>query len=789
MAMYLRYRGEFYDLAGTVWRCDILQEANSAFQNVGVLDFPAVGALEIEYPSTELETPVCSSTAKLTIVSPGDRTFLDLYTIKPGQIRLDVYRSGSLFWSGTLDPEFYEEPYERGKDYDVSLTFSDFGILDRMPYDLGGRQTLRAILEEALSRSRVNYSSINEALISSQFEGGAAMTLSSLSIASENFFDEDGGASTFREALEGFLLPLSLRMIQRAGVIYVYDINGLYTKKATTKSITWDGASSKLGTNRVYNDIKVTFSPYSSSEAISGELEYGAPYGPEWTNLTTTSYTYVKYFGGNPPAGMEVPDCFSWYTDYDPAHRVDGWDYSLIDFTLFRSSDSSRCKGVAQIGGSNAYFKFLPVLGGQESEGVIGGFYPNYHSGKVAGNTGWYGVRPTNHTSNNLAFKTARAYLPALSANDAKLNYLRIRLPLLFDPRYNPFQSEGDYNEGTNYENVKSYGQFAFVPVAIVLYNANGQALYHYENSWLTQNGQPARNVASTADDAYSHLWGWKSGNASFGDCWLSYYDPEDLLEGSGVLGWKTNRQSFGKPWNDGRHTVSKRKFKCNTKSGEEQDFFIFDSFKKIPEGQFIPYPPEGGYLEIRVYNGVWAFDDTEAFNSNAASGKFQEQNLYDTIRWQMYQLPSVTVVKANLTFNDAEIDDVEYTGVANVDAKESLELETICGTALDTCPTAKGVFLKASDGQQISKLVRAGRTDHPEQLLIGTLYSQYANRKTTLSGEAIIDPDGLTLYTERAQSPNTKFLLTAEVMDVQANTSQMSFVEVRPDEYTGTES
>lgn len=787
MAMYVRYRGEFYDLPGTVWRCEILQEANAAFAQIGILDFPATGQLEIEYPATELEDPVCSSTAKLTIVSPGDRSYLDLYSIKPGQIRLDVYRAGALFWSGMLDPEFYEEPYEKGKNYDVSLTFSDFGILDRIPYDLSGGQSFRAVLEAALQKSGINYSAIDESLISTLFAGGASLSLSSLAIASENFFDEDGVASSYRQVLEGILQPLAARIIQRAGTIYVYDINGLYTKRAATRSITWGGDGSTLGTNKVYNNIKVTFSPYSSSKAIAGELAYGDVYGPEWTNLTTTSYTYVKYFGGDPPAGADVPDCFSWYTDYDPAHRVDGWDYTLIDFTLFRSYDSDKCSGVAQIGSSNAYFKLLPVLGGQESEGIIGGFYPNIHSNKGSG-TGWKGVRPTTHTADYLAFKTHRAYLPAMSAADAKLNYLRIQLPLLFDPRYNPFQSEGDYNEGDNYAEVKSFGQFAFVPVAIVLYDASGHALYHYDNRWLTQNGQPGRNVKSTADDSYSNLWGWKSGNASFGDCWLAYYDPEDLLEGSGVLGWKTNRQSFGKPWNDGRRNVQKRVFKCNNKSGSEQDFFIFDSFKKLPEGQFIPYPPVGGYLEIRVYNGVWAFDDTEVFNTDASAGKFNEQNLYNAIRWQMYQLPSVTVVKANLTFNDAEIDDVEYSGVANVNAKESLDMETICGTALDTCPTAKGVILKASDGQQVTTLQRAGRTDHPEQLLIGTLYSQYADRKTTLSGEAIIDAGGLTLYTERAQASGTKFLISAEVMDIQANTSKATFVEVRPDEYTGTE-
>ena len=121
MAMQLRYAGEFYAVEGTVWRCEILQEADSAFESVGKLVPSVTGApLVIEWPEHELEEPVCGSIATLVLNSPGDRTYEDLYTVQPGRIRLDVYREGVLYWSGTLDPETYEEPYEDGCNYDVT---------------------------------------------------------------------------------------------------------------------------------------------------------------------------------------------------------------------------------------------------------------------------------------------------------------------------------------------------------------------------------------------------------------------------------------------------------------------------------------------------------------------------------------------------------------------------------------------------------------------------------------------------------------------------------------------
>ena len=96
--MYTRYRGSFLGINGVVWTVAILQE-----------------------------DAVCGSVATLTVVSPEDRTYEDLYSVEPGMIRMDVYKDDVLYWSGCLDPEFYEEPYSREKNYDVKFTFSDFG--------------------------------------------------------------------------------------------------------------------------------------------------------------------------------------------------------------------------------------------------------------------------------------------------------------------------------------------------------------------------------------------------------------------------------------------------------------------------------------------------------------------------------------------------------------------------------------------------------------------------------------------------------------------------------------
>ena len=177
MAKHLRYSGEFLSLNGDIWRCEILQEAASDYAQVGDLVFPADEPLSIEWDERSPEEPVCGSLATLTIESPGDRTYADLYTEVPGSIRLDVYRNDVLYWSGCLDTETYHEPYDRYDHYDVELTFYDFGHLGRIPYDLTGTKTLLQVVQGALAATGISYTSLDETYESTKFTDDTAATL------------------------------------------------------------------------------------------------------------------------------------------------------------------------------------------------------------------------------------------------------------------------------------------------------------------------------------------------------------------------------------------------------------------------------------------------------------------------------------------------------------------------------------------------------------------------------------------------------------------------------------
>lgn len=795
MDMHLRYAGAFLSRDGVKWECDIYEMSDAAYPSVGGLDFLYEEPLVIEWASQPMEATVCGSTATLKILSPGDRTYSDLYSTKPCQVRLDVYRQGALYWSGCLDPEFYEEPYSAAKGYEVSLTFSDFGVLDRIPYSLSGVVTFGAIVLGALKASGVKYVNVDESMTTTTYAGIGPIDgktveakLSSLAVHSGNFYDEDGVASSWREVLEGICRPMAWKMVQRAGRIWIFDLNGLYTL-GTTKAIRWSYNDQRLGVGKVYNDIVVSFSPYDGDGHLSEDFSYGDEKSSVYSNLGNSLSTVVKN-GTTSVAGIE---CYSYFDRYSKENLKSTDQYHLIDFTIFISRDSEKCKGIViQQPGESAcrpfYFHVTPVLGGEECEGVAAGFYSGgqgslgsglpvrkgYSAGAALGLNASVGSGVKN---GRWLMRTGLMPVPAASPSGNDY-YIRLKLETLFDARYNPFNSDDD-NEKGNQEDVSGWAPMCYIPVAVELLDASGNAIYHWTNRELMTYAENGGTVEATCGS-------WKKGAAAWDDAWLAYYAAQKNIARGKILGsWMTNRQNFGRVW----YSVALPWYLRMGADGKLAAWRISPTFLKLEEGQYLPLPPVAGSLRVTVGWGVFCSkcdSDKADFSDSAMATK----GGYDKIRWSLYKVPEIDLVSADSAYTVAKIGDVEYRGVASADAKDDLELDEIVGTVNDGVqhPAARGAILQNDgspvSGLQINEMTRAGVTDHPEQLLIGTLHSQYAGRKTKLSGTADLLWGVPACITDASQPAGTKFLLTGDRQDTRDGTAEVELTEFRPDEY-----
>lgn len=756
---YLRYMGEFLSVSGVKWRAEILQEADAAFETVGSLEFDADQPLVIEWGNKSKEEVICGATATLKIISPGDRTYEDLYSIDVGRVRLDVYRNNALYWSGCIDTEFYEEPYEQLNGYTVSLSFTDFGVLDRLKYDLANMRTLYDIISYCVGRCGITYGGIDDSLISTSLTAnGGKLRLTDIKVRSDNFYDEDGEALTLGEVIEGILQPLALRMIQRAGKVYIYDINGLYTK-ASQKQIVWDGNSQTMGVDVVYNNAKITWSTYAQSDNLSPETCW-----PENIETDATLMALNNLSGGSKNGAQ--------YFSYHYSTTLSDWiDATDCGFTIWVSTDGVN----AELGEGVKFFKIVPQYDGTESEGIAI-YWKSVQGIKVGTGSNWSasfssqghgqgtilgGPNPAAlENIGGILFKSSPVWIPPI-VNEGKLS-LRIAIELLLDPRFNPFESAANlmkYVEQKDwYDQFNTYGNFIYVPVTIKFQPDGSDTVYVWTNQSVVK--QAVSNPVTTLNGTYGRWTTYTNDDNPNAWGYLCYYDAKDHIDTSGVLGWKKNRPAINP---HKKATIS--------------------ILTNAEDGQYIPYPNYGGgggKLWVEVRNEGWEIVNE---GTDLASSENGPKSLWGRISWVLMKLPEIEIMNSSQFDKTIDTDDVEYNAQLNSAAKEPIEIDTICGTSAEGVPTARGAYFNATTGKQITQLSRAGRTTQVEDLLIGTLYSQFAQRRTTLSGEAQLMHDPIAVYTE-ANQDGKLFMATEDVQDVRMDCSDAVYVEIRPDEY-----
>ena len=844
--MHLRYAGEFTSLHNHVVRCEIWQRAEEPFAEVGDLTFEADETLNIEWEEVEKHEPIVGSEATMSIESPTDRKYIDLYTEVLGEYRLDVYRDGQLYWQGILDTEFYEEPYERARNYPVSLAFSDLGKLDRIPFDLTGLVSLEDILRTAFDK--VGYTlPVDQSLISTSIAGKTQpLQLADIKVMAANFYDEDGEPKSYREVIAGVLQPLGLRIEQRAGKFYVYDLNGLYNADTEHPAVWWSSDSQTLGTDIVYNDAVITFSAYEQGTGIFTDKVWD---DARWPLNNTVAYLNMYNF--NDPTHIGEDDWLGVTGNtYCYNNSVRAWvhDPTAAGFTIWGAHESKK-DSITYRHPKTRIFKIVPQLNDEECEGVALNWWSlqceqdaaqNYSIKAVENGlrfTDIFSLYPykvgepgvdypefADYTVSDHAplFITEKKTLaPIAHPSFGSEVYLHIKMDILVDPRFNPFIESGNFFKGSyrqkdNEDFWNLYGHYVYVPVRIVFTSAADGQRYVWTNRALldlprgifeTDNGDLAFRDSAHPRAMSEMLGEWvKDTGEEVG--YLLYYSKEifnreefDKDSKSGVLGWQTNKQAIPL-WNRAP---------------------LADVIEADP-GQRIPYPEFGpGEIQIEVCKG-WGIRDYSKLNLGSIfnPGQYWIKNtdpsegytwrsifnflgIYvrypnptswvkrdgDTevpetakAMWVLCKKPIVDVVKAYHYEEEMDGNDIEYRAVINENAKEDVELTLICGTSTAQSVASRAVYIDSLTGKPIPGFTRAGQTEPAEVLLINTLFSQHGQRRTMLSGEmAIPDNAALTTFTEDNQ-PGALFMRKSDVQHLRLDTADTKIIELRPDEY-----
>lgn len=779
--LYKRYAGSFINCKGQTWRVEIWQKADAPFATIGDLTFDADTPLELEWEEREKYETTCGATLTINVVSPADRTFTDLFQISPGNVMVHVYLDDALFWVGGLDCETYEEPYQSARDYTVTLTFTDFGHMQRIKYaEAAGLKSVRHYIDYCLAQVGLSEVPV-EVLTSLEVSEPYWQKISDLTdvyVNAANFYDEDGEASTLDEVLDGLLQPLALRIIQRAGKVVVYDLNALRTNPPEVAQIAWDATEQTLSVDKLAQTAVVKFSPYTDGDLLTNDSVT-----IHEKRLTEVGRVFNK-----------ITDVYNGYEIVKFFHSADdsaatGLTLKHPDAHYFKmvktANGGEECEGIAWLALTDRYPRNNLTLNGQKSPLPKDKHYAYFEASESVITRAFNDL---SGTCNEVLMRLPRVYCPASDSqsSDSVLNsYLYLTLEMMIDPRLNPFgDAEDDTNEKDNFNWCKVREAYCYIPFSLVLFDDKGKAI-----SQLVADGAgTSRGHAVWTGVDYD-----KTDYFTQHPSYLLYYansNKDSIKKESGIQGWCKNRT----------HYIN----------------VIAHPDRYPTEGDVLPLPPSAGYLELTIYTGCIIFDDTDGKGSQypitAPSTCQLDKSLPDpnglrdvcistqttsrgkqmnwAQRWWLYKFPKLEVVQG-FQAEAVEKSDAEYSAWINESAKDEIKIDTICGSAFgrNIGVTARGAYKARGISSTTPQACNLRRTNKAapyliEYDLLGMLFSQYGHRVPTLDGEAITPLAPLQLFTDRAMPSDDLFMIKSEVLNAYDGTSNIKFVRLEPEEW-----
>lgn len=740
----LNWRGEF---VGNGIRYQILIERphgrTDIYRDLTVIyDEGAV----IEWTSDDKMSPVVGSALTLQLLTANDREFLELYTTKVGSVKCTVKRATidpenpalatyTTCWQGTLDVEQFEEPYVTDKGYVTMLTFSDFGALERLNWTHHNKMmTLREIITDMMTKLQMRGSVY---LYTGATVGGAALSLSNVSVDTSLFYDEFE-PKNYREVLEEVLKPLGLRIQQIRNGGCVYDLAGLYA--IDSMALTADDftdTDAQLSVDKIYNRVTVSYDPQAENVIADGNIDAdGVLKGvatKRWMTGTDSRDETKKYFA--PGFDMALD-----YYDKDRDKLPEGLTINSKCklFRIYPQYSASAMAGVMYACRSNEISTTDPVVPGQEER---------YQAILFAANG-----------SDFAPFSTQEAVM-TLKSKPIDLRHgtdysFAVSVELMCDPRYNPFESAALENEEGNSARFQQWMRFAYVPCRLILRDMNGVARYYCDNTATKNNTSNYRQLDEWKPVTTETSLGW--------DFWLCWYDWQDRKGKAGVGDFTENKQTIG--YYGGALPIH----------WEKRGGGHFIDINRLMVDLAVDSCTDTMFtIELQIGSGVWSNEDT-----TATDGKWERCPL----RWLAYKSPKIEIYRqSGQALDDSDTGIVEVSAELDPDACDPLEISTVIGSYDGKyCPARKGRYY--INGKPIESMTRGGHTTTIEKLLCGTALCQYATPHIAISGTVILPDRELRTY--NIPSTDGKFMILSERLNLLTGESNITSVELSPESY-----
>lgn len=179
-----------------------------------------------------------------------------------------------LWWVGAYASTTWLEPFSRERKYEVQLTFSDFGYLERLDYDgnrfgCTGAVTVSGILSW-IAQKIAGYAIVPEVqwmpLSTVQFNG---RRFRDLIVRDVLFTEEDGSLRNVLDILTDVLEPANVHVMQHGGRIYLFRPDWETAEEAYKPgavSIEAAGTDAEMESCETYRRMELNYDPRSRRE-------------------------------------------------------------------------------------------------------------------------------------------------------------------------------------------------------------------------------------------------------------------------------------------------------------------------------------------------------------------------------------------------------------------------------------------------------------------------------------------------------------------------------------------
>lgn len=734
---HVRYRSEVKGRDGSLYTCDICSQAELTTQYIKM----SADALSISRSSDDKLDPVVCGKATIHILSDEDRRYIDLYSVSGYDVILVVWRDGKLFWSGTIDPELYQEPFNRKKNYFVDLTFNDLSMLKRCKFDMKGVKSIKDVIQYLVSQAhagrewlksmplpKIEYHVSTEARTSLHGEPGEwihkANTLSALCVDTLNFYD--GEAMVSYDVLEFILKSFRLRIEQRNGVYHVYDINSLCDATRYPYIVKSDDA--ELMADKVYNNITLTVKMNELSEMYPG----------------------VSVKVKKPSTTWRFP-------------RLDTKEFDAYEM-LFASDTSAKIIPYPNVDEAPLLFETKPVTVGTNESGVamwaapipLDERFPNNYREmppvfdqklklfqRIVNPTHKkYNPQGLVFTGADIAMQSDKIKLPTITRELKSQYMMALSVELFLSYQYTMYQAQNSKNTPKWDDNIKNLKLDSVLLYAdIVAYDSENKATHKLVTEYDYNSGQ---DILDILKDGFDMINVWKPYTNNEEHVLIRYGNPGDVPLNSWI---KPNHRTTLGGVGEATNAVN-----------------LYDN------RLVFPFPPNSAYIVVKVFRRLEVRVADKKGDVEMRSGA-------RALTYILVRGMGVDVVKQDGTSRDNE--DVALKAWLNKEAHEELQQDVMLTSDKGAMPTSLAL-LRSPMGERIYHNMRSNGIEGTlEELYLNTAYSAYARRHNVIEGTfsplpgyGAVEIDG---------KPH---MVIEEEHNVRANKARQTLVEINKDEY-----